>query len=484
MNKEVKIVVSISEWNQLDELSMLTDAIDLVEVRADLIDIALVKGYTNKPLIYSLRSTEEGGSFKGSFEERKKLLLNAAKDYDYIELEGERDLVPELLNNIPEEKRRITWHGSSKNYSSLHEKLTKYLQTPASLYKIVVHTNRHEDAVFTTCLLNAFSSDSIVAYAVGPMVKWTHVITPFLGAPEVPATIRSNTSSTYYFTPDQLIEHYGLPSVYPISQVFGIVGNPISTSISPKLHNEAYRILGLPYLYLPFYAEDFQNFRNSIMENKNFPITLSGLTVVSPFKKNAYKASKSTGNNDDTIAKACNGLVREKNEWKGFSTDALGAIETLNRVDNWKEKRIVIVGCGGTGQTIAVALKKLGITTTLVNRTIENGERIATSLELPFISLDKFQACFFDIIIHTTPLGKNSGEIPFDITQINSDSFVIDHVCPIGEKTELVKYCELCNIKVIGGRDIARIQIKQQFKCITGIDSPNNEKIKHKLKIN
>ena len=47
---------------------------------------------------------------------------------------------------------------------------------------------------------------------------------------------------------------YGLPELPPVEALFGVVGNPVAHSLSPRLHNAAYRALGLPVLYLPFHA--------------------------------------------------------------------------------------------------------------------------------------------------------------------------------------------------------------------------------------
>ena len=43
-------------------------------------------------------------------------------------------------------------------------------------------------------------------------------------------------------------------------RLFGVVGNPVLHSLSPRLHNTAYRELGLPFLYLPFHVESFGDF--------------------------------------------------------------------------------------------------------------------------------------------------------------------------------------------------------------------------------
>ncbi|MFP5285989.1 MAG: type I 3-dehydroquinate dehydratase [Thermoanaerobaculia bacterium] len=91
------------------------EAAEWLEVRADLAgDLdpgPLRKAFPGRPLLYTLRSRAEGGAMEGSAERRKRRLLDAARRYDYVDLEMARDLAPEVLKGIPPERRVISWHG-------------------------------------------------------------------------------------------------------------------------------------------------------------------------------------------------------------------------------------------------------------------------------------------------------------------------------------------------------------------------------------
>lgn len=487
MKGKVNIVTTITSQSQLEELKNLPFSVGLLELRADLLQaIDITKYSIHLPVVYVLRSKDEGGKFNGSIKERHQLLIKASYQFDFVELEAERDLTSELLAIIPVEKRRISWLGIPESYSSLLNRLKKYLQVPADIYKIVTTITNHSDAIPIMRVLKTINTKKVVGYAVGETAEWTQILAPFLGSPEVHSIMEHREKSEPYFSPVQLIEDYGLPAVYPLEQLFGIVGNPVLGSISPNQHNAAYRELGLPYLYLPFQTEDFSSFMNEIMENPSIPVPLSGLTVVAPFKREGYMASKYKEEEDNNKASGvCNGMIRKKQEWLSFSTDALGALEALNHtVSDWYQKSIAIIGCGGTGRTIAASLKKYTSDITLVNRTLAKGIEIASVIRLPFITLQEFDAGNFDIIIHATPLGKNQEETPFKLTNLKPDSIVIDHVYSLRKETALVRYCRLCNIKVIDGIEIARLQIKQQFKSLTGVEKPIIKTTNQNLKIN
>jgi 3-dehydroquinate dehydratase/shikimate dehydrogenase len=473
----------VTSINDLNQFQYLPKGIDLVEVRADLIgSLSLNPVQKSISKVFVLKSVEEGGSFKGTLEERQQYLIKAAETYDYVELEGERDLIPEILNHIPIQQRRISWEGLYTDEEELTCRLWKYQNTSALLYKMVVKTRSFKEAVVVSNLVKKDISNRVVAYAKGVAARFTQVLPPFLGASEVHCDFYGDEMHSA----EQLQKIYGLPYVYDTKELYGIVGNPVINSISPELHNKAYRSAKLPFIYVPFTAENFRDFCDNIILNEELPIPLKGLTVVSPFKKEGVLFSEVFRSIEKASGEACNGLVFTNNGWEHFSTDTWGALQALKTVDRWEDKRIAIVGMGGTGQTIAKTLRKLNIALTLVNRTIEKGKRVARELSYPFIALEDFDASHFDIIIHATPLGKKKGEVPFDLNKLKHQCLVVDHVYPKTDKSELVKYCELFNINVIDGITIAGIQIEQQFQNMTfrNYPEPENKESKRKLKIN
>src|SRR6476660_6723384 len=89
------------------ELTALSDAVEWLEVRADLlgdIDPDWLRSHFKGRLLYALRTHE------GSLN-RPERLKTAARFYDRIELEGETDLSAELLHAVPVEKRLLSWYG-------------------------------------------------------------------------------------------------------------------------------------------------------------------------------------------------------------------------------------------------------------------------------------------------------------------------------------------------------------------------------------
>ena len=100
------VVASLTEPPAADgsDLKALAGAADWLEVRADLVgdlDPDWLRSHFPGEILYTLRSAFEGGAFEGPREARLRRIGEAAPRFDRVDLEGERDLVPELLTRIP-----------------------------------------------------------------------------------------------------------------------------------------------------------------------------------------------------------------------------------------------------------------------------------------------------------------------------------------------------------------------------------------------
>src|SRR5437762_9034683 len=126
-------------------LAALPNFVRWLEVRADLIgdiDPGWLRNHFRGQLQYTLRSRNEGGNSSDSPQRRHDRLAAAARDYDRVELEVERDLSPDLLAEIPVEKRLISWHGPACDLTDLSIRFRQLSSVPATIYKLVSCANR------------------------------------------------------------------------------------------------------------------------------------------------------------------------------------------------------------------------------------------------------------------------------------------------------------------------------------------------------
>src|SRR5205085_1717944 len=123
------------------------------------------------------------------------------------------------------------------------------------------------------------------------------------------------------------------------------------------------------------------------------------------------------------------------------------------------------------GRAVAAALSHAGARVTLVNRGQERGQLAVQLLGLPFVSLSKFTATGYAIVVNATPVGRDDGEQPFEIEELSADAVVVDLV--YGSKpTPLVANTLERGRVVIDGREVLLTQVRRQFRLMTDKKMP------------
>ena len=142
------------------ELRALATRVDALEVRADRVgdlDVHWLRQQFSGTLVYTLRSVEEGGQFRGDRADRHARLQAAARDYDQVDLEWATDLTTELLAAVPAGRRRLSRHVGrvAAGVAELAAVLDRMTATPAALYVLSLDADTAEDAVAVVSLLAA-----------------------------------------------------------------------------------------------------------------------------------------------------------------------------------------------------------------------------------------------------------------------------------------------------------------------------------------
>lgn len=458
------------------ELTALPNSVEWLEVRADLtgdIDPGWLRNHFGGQLQYTLRSRNEGGSSSDSPQLRHDRLAAASRTYDRVELEVERDLSPVLLAEIPAEKRLLSWHGQAGDSADLQARFGQLLSVPGTLYKLVNWATKMSDEFTCLSLLKSLGRSDTVAYSTGPLGFWSRLVALHLGAPAIFGVLSSTTESSDP-TVTKLIEDYGLPSVPPIRELFAIVGSPVFHSLSPRMHNAAYRALNFPALFLPLQVESFDEFWLDVVQSRAFDglgLLFNGMTVASPHKEAALQIAKMVSPMASR-AESANILVRNNGWWNADTTDPeVVYMAGRERCIDVSQKRAAVIGCGGAGRAIASALIQSGAGVTLINRGTERGHHAAKLLGLPYIPLPEFNAESYDLIVNATPVGRDSEEVPFKLDDLSDDAVVIDLVYG-ARPTPLIANSLAREQIAIDGRDVLLTQVLRQFQMMTGQDMP------------
>ena len=454
---------------------------EVLELRADALgDLAPAELRRDFPgrLLYTLRSRAEGGSFDGGDERRhERLLAAAAGDWDVVDLEAERDVVPAVLAAVAPERRLLSWHGPPADLVELEERFARMAATPARLYKMVVLAQHPGDELAPLLLAAAVGRSDLAAFAAGTSAAWTRFIAPRLGAPVVFAAAGAGSAGAPgQLTVAELASDYGLPDLPPVSRLFGIVGQGVlSRSLSPRLHNAALRALGLAAVYLPFETPSFGDFWLEVVESGAFErcgLSLDGLSVTAPHKRAALAVAGAVSPLAESIG-AANTLVRHEGVWEAESTDPAGVVAPLvEHGVTLAGRSALVVGAGGAGRSAVVGLVQAGARVTLANRGVERGGEAAAALGVPFLPLAEVDPEGFDLVVHATSLGRSPDDPPpLDVGRLRPGSVLVDLVYGEGP-TALVTAARRQGLLAIDGREVLLHQAVGQFRLMTGHDLP------------
>ena len=440
-----------------------------LEVRADLagdLEPAWLRQKFSGALLYVLRNADDAN--------RHARLLHAARaGYDFIEL-CPQDLVPELLDAIPPQRRVLAWYGPAAGLAPLRVRWRQLVEHEARMYRFVTFARTPGDAVDALRLIRQLDRRDVVAYAEGQDALWTRVVAPQFGAPCVFGAVDESALDEGVPSVAQLVADYGFPQVVPADELFAIAGNPVYRSLSPRLHNAAFRALGRRALYVPLHVRRFGVFWRELVQSgalDELGLPLNAICVVSPHKEVALCAAKAKTPVVQR-ARSSNFFIRNGDDWTADTTDPEGVIVTLReRGVDVRAQAVAVVGCGGSGRAVAAAFQAAGAEVTLVNRGLDRGSLAMHLLRLPFLPLAGFCAERFSIVVNATPVGRDGSATPFVIGDLRDDAVVVDLVYG-REPTPLVASRRAAGLLAIDGTEVLMTQARAQFRLMTGEEMP------------
>lgn len=274
-------------------------------------------------------------------------------------------------------------------------------------------------------------------------------------------------------------------SSIPISgktRLCGLIGDPVEHSMSPAMHNAAFREVGLDYLYLAFRVKK-EELGKAIdgmraLNIKGLNVTIPHKVAVLPFLDKLDDLAEKIG--------AVNTIINNDGVLTGYNTDASGFLQTLlARGIEPKGKKVVILGAGGASRAVSFVLAVRGATLTILNRQLELdwAEELARRIsqvfnrEVTALALSRENLAGVlgnaDILVNTTSLGMspNTEATPLDSDLLRSGLVVFDIVYnPI--KTRLLRDAEMAGAETIGGIDMLVWQGALAFEMWTGRKAP------------
>jgi 3-dehydroquinate dehydratase/shikimate dehydrogenase len=435
----------------LDEVfsSDLTGA-DCVEVRLDYLpnpQESVQVRWDNLPIpvVATCRGKDRGGQFPGTVEEEIRILQyaveNGAKfvDIDY-----------RFARPFPGAQVIASFHDFERTPNDLNSLLERICASSGQIAKLATMAQSWND---NRRLLDLFSrewSKPVIVAGMGDIGQMTRVVAPSRGSFLTYAGLTANASAPGQLTLREMNDVYRFRDVLPSTKLVGIVGNPVGHSLSPDIHNRAFRFLDLDFLYLKLHTSDVKDFFDNAraIGISGFSVTIPHKTAVMPFLDEVSDEAKRVG--------AVNTVVSRDGKWIGDNTDVHGVKVALASAGfNHDGKTVVILGAGGAAKAAVAALEGARDIRVLSRKEVPEASRYPCDLLINATPVGMFP------YVDATPL---RGRIPADV--------VLDMVYnpPI---TSLLRSARDQGKTAIQGTTMFLAQAARQFEIWTGHRAPS-----------
>ena len=261
-------------------------------------------------------------------------------------------------------------------------------------------------------------------------------------------------------------------------KTFAVIGDPIDHSLSPNIHNAAFRELELDCTYIA-YRIPKDELEEGIESLKK--INISGFNVTIPHKIEMMKYLDKVDEGCSVIG-ATNTVTFSDGILKGYNTDMDGFLDPIKKKNiPIKDSKVLLLGAGGAARAIVAAFAKENAKEIVIaNRTIEKAEKLSDfsnkiGLESNPITIEQVgdSARYYDIIVNATSVGLKNEPSPISFDGINKDTIVYDIVY-MPMNTNFIKNAKEKGAKIIYGYEMLLGQATRAFEIWHEMKAPYN----------
>jgi len=263
------------------------------------------------------------------------------------------------------------------------------------------------------------------------------------------------------------------------TRIYGIIGDPVEHSLSPLMHNAAFRSLNLNCAYLAFRVRP-EALGEAVRGMK--ALGVEGFNVTIPHKVEVMRHLDEVDSTAKAIG-AVNTVKRSEERLLGYNTDGEGALAALEEAGvDLKGKRVILLGAGGAARAVGFALASKVKELVILNRTATKGSELAEWLtehsklnvksgRLNRAELEKALSGA-DLLVNTTSIGMypQLGS-PVDDDLLRPGLVIFDLVYnPL--ETQLLRAARLRGIKTVDGVGMLVHQGARAFEIWLGQKPP------------
>ncbi len=482
----------------------LADGATMIELRLDLMEgvadadvpaLREIAVAARVPVLLTLRSTAEGGHWDGSDMDRMSRLIALGGAADYLDIEWaswqrsanlRQKVMLALRRGVegapPTDSPRrliLSRHDTMDRPQTLQADLLGMLsETACDVPKIAWRARTVRDNLEVFELLRS-SPRPMLAICMGDDGLPSRVLAKKFGAfGSFTAVEAGGESAPGQLTIAEIRRRYRWDRIGPATRVCGLIGDPVSHSIGPSVHNAAYESLSVDAVYLPFrVAEGYESFKAFMVEVLARPwLDARGFSITIPHKENALRFAREVGATiDDDAARwgAVNTFViNSDGRLRAANTDGPAVLQCATDLLGGPllGRRVAVAGAGGMGRTSASVLQEAGANVTVFNRTVERARSVAESTGCQWEPWDKLLLEPPDLLVNCTsvgmaPLGTDRTESRghLNVRRLTQPTRVLDTVYA-PEGTPLVTAADRAGCKACGGERVFALQAARQIE--------------------
>lgn len=457
----------------------------LVELRLDWLshppDVARLLKDRPTPVVVTCRRPRDKGLWKYTDEQRLMVLRSAiVAGVEYVDLEED---IATTIPRYGKTQRIISYHNFDETPDDLEAVHARLSKLDADIVKVVTMANSPLDNVRMLKIV-AGSKVPTVGFCMGEFGIPSRILTGRYGAPFTYATFhRERTMAPGQLAFEDMRDLYRYDAINSDTQIYGVLADPVSHSLSPLVHNAAFAAQKLNKVYLPFRVP--QGMLATALKEFAW-LDVQGYSVTLPHKEAALEI---TSQYDESVREigAANTLYRdEKGTWRAANTDCDAALESLEAAlvpeagtgsDRpqypLSGRKVLILGAGGVARAIGTGVIRRGGALMVTNRTRARADELAKELECLLVQWENRGAVFADVLVNCTSVGMhpNLDECPFAENWLRDGMVVFDTIYN-PERTLLIKLARERGCKTITGIDMFARQAARQFELFTRRDAP------------
>jgi 3-dehydroquinate dehydratase/shikimate dehydrogenase len=491
------VPVCVKSAHELEEtIARAAAAGDLVELRFDCLEPSeleqgILVAHTlidrlGKPTIVTFRATEQGGERALDRESRIKFWLFDKRQYAAL-YDMELDLalgldsteVAQYLLNLNWENIVCSHHDFVGVPSDLDQIYGRLAGTPARILKIAVRVGDVVDCLPVFQLLDRARREGreLIAIAMGTAGIVTRILGPSRGAFLTYGALETESATAPgQLTAKELRDLYRIEQLSPKTEIMGLVGLPVTHSVSPHILNAAFAARDVDAVYIPFEVRDVPAFIKRMVNPRTREIVwnLSGLSVTAPHKAAVIAHLDWIEPAAEEIG-AVNTIVVKDDLLLGYNTDATAVLKpVLEKLGPLRDARCAIIGAGGVASAALWSLKQEGAKTTVFARDPRKGTALAEKYGAQVEPLARASFEGFDLVINATPLGTRGlleDETVTSAIQLSGARLAYDLVYNPNE-TRFMREARDAGCDTIGGLEMLVLQAAEQFRLWTKAEAP------------